>query len=399
MKNIILIFTISLLSLISCDNININDNGNDKKKTTMTITNLNFSGCIEVSYASVNFGCYGNTSKVTKDVLPGTYNIFITSHVFYDDNDIRDFFAGSNMQNHNVSCICPVFRTNTVTSEDGQNNQFNITRNTVATFISGYGYNGAVEITGPIQDIANDITNNYYELLRNLTNIDIHNKSDYDILSIKLFDVIRGIITSGESGYLMFDTNDFKDTDTGEISFYLHILNERLYCKFSNISIKRNKTNNEFTFNNDTIITAIDNNITDTLKNIVDVMTIEYSKPQIEITHYYNKIKNNDDTNLEETLVHNDDYLEFYIKNIGINNLILEEINSNYVNISENTSGYFSLYSQPDNSVIASGKTVVFIVQFNPLLTGNYSAKLQIKSNSRNDDNFIFRIIENSINR
>lgn len=165
MRNYFLLIFIFLL--FSCDN-NKDSNEANNKKTTMTISNLNFIGYIEVTYASVDFGFYRNigTGKVTKEVQSGTYNIFITDHVFYDDDDYRDFFAGSNMQNHKLSCICPVFRTNTVVSEEGQDNQFNITKNTVITFISGYGYNSAEEIIGPLQDVSDNVTVKYFEYLR-----------------------------------------------------------------------------------------------------------------------------------------------------------------------------------------------------------------------------------------
>ena len=277
MRNYFLIFLILIVVLLSCDNYDSN-NGENVNKTTLSISNLNFNGVIEVTYGGVDFGFLENK---TKEVPHGTHFIYITHHVF-TNAEFYEFHAGSNMSNHKLTCICPVYRTNSVTCLEGESTIFNITTNTVVTFINGYGYNASIEVTDKIQELSDTVWANYAAYVRNLTNIDIHNKSDYDILSIKLFDVIWGIITSGESGYLMFDTNDFKDTDTGEISFYLHILNERLYCKFSNISIKRNKTNNEFTFNNDTIITAIDYNTTNTLKNIVDTMTIEFSKPQID---------------------------------------------------------------------------------------------------------------------
>jgi len=289
MKNYIYILFAFLFVVFACDN---NNSETSTPKTTLSISNLNFVGYIEVTYGSVDFGFYGNTSKVTKEVSPGTYNIFITSHVFYNDDEYRDYFAGSNMLNHKLSCTCPVFRTNTVISEEGKNNQFNITKNTIVTFISGYGYNNAEEVIGPIQDVSDNLTNNYYEILRNRTSIDIHNKSDYDIYNVELLGAKTGLIDSGFSSYLSLDSNDFTDTD--EIFFYLKIYNEYVYCKFFNVSIIKNKINNEYTFTNVTLITAIDDNITDTLKNIVDAMTNavnfnSFNQPSVIVTNNTNE--------------------------------------------------------------------------------------------------------------
>jgi len=394
MKKYFLIFITFIYIFFACDS---DDNKENKDNiTTLTISNLNFRGYIEVMYASVDFGFYRaiGAGKVTKEVPSGTYNIFITDHVFYDDNDYRDFFAGSNMQKHKQSCICPVFRTDSIACEEGQNNQFNITKNTVVTFISGYGYNGSVNITGPIQDISDNVTMNYFKYLRKYTRIDIYNNSEYNIYNVKLLGAGTGRIDSGFDMYLGFDSDDYNDED--EIFFYLDISNEYLHCKFFNVSIIKNEIDNKYIFTNDTQITAVDYNITDTLKNIVEVITIEFSKPQIEIIHYY-KINNNDEINLGNTLINTSNSFTFNIKNIGKTALLLEEINDNYINVTDNASGYFNINLQPSNSIIASGGNVTFDLQFSPLITGiNYSAKIHIKSNSRNNEEFIFKVVGSS---
>lgn len=151
------------------DNVNNNNNSNNDdnqtvNRTTLTVTNLNFIGYAEAEYGSVNFGLIGlmGSGGVTKDVTVGTHYLYLTSHVF-SSTEHRE---GLDLDKHNLSCNCPVFRTASITAEEGVSNQFNITRNTVVTFIGGHGYDGSVEITGTLQDVSDNTTDNYHEYLR-----------------------------------------------------------------------------------------------------------------------------------------------------------------------------------------------------------------------------------------
>jgi len=170
MKRFITGLVILTLILTACGNGG--DNGtdnNNNSKTTLTITNLNFPGYIEAAYGPVNFGLIGNlgSGSVTKSITAGTHYVYLTDHVF-SSTEHRE---GLNLNNHNP-CNCPVLRTNSVTCEEGKSNQYNITKNTVVTFINGYGYNSSDEITGTLQDVSDNVTNKYYEYLNGLGLLD-----------------------------------------------------------------------------------------------------------------------------------------------------------------------------------------------------------------------------------
>ena len=166
MKKITTALLVLTMVLTACDT----EDDNDGNPTTLTITNMNFLGYLgypEFAYGSVDFGLIGNShtqadsESITKNVTAGTRYVYITDHVYTTNTELKE---GVDLNKHN-QCICPVFRTNSVTCEEGENNQFSITNNTIVTFIDGYGYNSSDEITGTIKAISDNVTDNYFEYL------------------------------------------------------------------------------------------------------------------------------------------------------------------------------------------------------------------------------------------
>jgi len=82
----------------------------------------------------------------------------------------------------------------------------------------------------------------------------------------------------------------------------------------------------------------------------------------------------------------------FTVKNSGDANLNFITENNNRINITDNTSGFFTITQQPSAStVLTPENTTTFTVRFSPTTIGaNFTATVRIKTNSRNNDDFSF---------
>jgi len=159
MKRLITALIILVMVLTSCDNGNDNEDGSDNvNKTTLTVINMNFLGYCEVAYGDVNFDLVHNDEE-TKTVSSGARYAYITNHYFTE----AEYYAGLILAMHNLTCKCPVFRTETITCEEGKNTEFGLTKNTVVTLISGFGYDKFGDTTGTIESIAGNIDDYYLE--------------------------------------------------------------------------------------------------------------------------------------------------------------------------------------------------------------------------------------------
>jgi hypothetical protein len=161
MKKLIALTVIFVLVLAACgdgntpNNENNNNNGNTTG-TTLTIADMNSAGDCEVEYGGVNFDLVHNT-EVTKTVSSGTRYAYITYHYFTED----EYYSGRDLVTHNRTCSCPVFRTDSITCEEEKNTRFGLTRNTVVTLISGFGYDRFANVTETFENITNSV-NEYY---------------------------------------------------------------------------------------------------------------------------------------------------------------------------------------------------------------------------------------------
>jgi len=84
----------------------------------------------------------------------------------------------------------------------------------------------------------------------------------------------------------------------------------------------------------------------------------------------------------------------FTVKNTGDANLNFISENDSRINIVDNTSGFFTVTQQPSaTTVVTPGNTTTFTVRFSPTTVGtNFTATVRIKTNSRNNDEFTFRV-------
>jgi hypothetical protein len=83
----------------------------------------------------------------------------------------------------------------------------------------------------------------------------------------------------------------------------------------------------------------------------------------------------------------------FTIGNSGRADLIFNVVDGNVINLSNNTSGYFSVNQQPFATMtIAPGSTTTFVIRFSPKAVDNFYADVTIATNSENDKEFSFRV-------
>jgi len=170
MKKIPMAMLIFALLFNACDDGSGNDDNDDNNdnETTLTITNMNISGLIEVKYGTVDFGVIGflTTESVTKEVTAGMRYAYITDH-YLTEAESASFtsFSPANVAAHKQTCTCPVYRTNSITCEEGKNTQLNLTKNTVVTLIQGFGYDEFGNVPGTFQDIADSVTASYTEYM------------------------------------------------------------------------------------------------------------------------------------------------------------------------------------------------------------------------------------------
>jgi archaellum component FlaG (FlaF/FlaG flagellin family) len=90
--------------------------------------------------------------------------------------------------------------------------------------------------------------------------------------------------------------------------------------------------------------------------------------------------------------------VSFTIWNSGDAYLNFVTVNDNRINLGENNSGFFSVIQQPSASTaVAPNAATTFSIRFNPTIAGNgYTANVQIKTNSRANDEFSFIVKANS---
>ena len=226
------------------------------------------------------------------------------------------------------------------------------------------------------------------------TTVTITNASDYTLLDVEYLGVNFDTINSGNMS--------MKEVSAGTIYvyFYLSIVGEKVRCRTALVEACENGVSNKITITNYTsIVTVSGDEITGSLKTVFDTLTIELSKPQIRVKQGSVVIKQYGEQNFETVRSTFTRELTFIIENIGRSDLIIDIVNGNKINLTENSSGFFSVNIQPLSSTIAAVTSFTFTIQFSPTIVGNnFNAAVNIKTNSRTNDEFIFLVKGNCSN-
>jgi len=118
-------------------------------------------------------------------------------------------------------------------------------------------------------------------------------------------------------------------------------------------------------------------------------------KPQITIQQGTSVITPHSEYDFGSTTSGKTKDIVFTIKNTGLDaNLLFITENDNRINLVDNQSGFFTVTHQPSSTtVVTPGNTTTFTVHFSPTTTGlNFNATVRIKTNSRENDDFSFRV-------
>jgi hypothetical protein len=121
-------------------------------------------------------------------------------------------------------------------------------------------------------------------------------------------------------------------------------------------------------------------------------------KPQITVKQGNNVINPNGEYDFGSVLVNKTQDVTFTIGNSGEANLNIVAVSGNYVNVNNTAGSCFSVFQQP-STVIIPESTTTFTVYFNPkVVDANYTATIEIKTDSRDNSDFSFRVKGNGRN-
>ena len=124
-----------------------------------------------------------------------------------------------------------------------------------------------------------------------------------------------------------------------------------------------------------------------------DTLGTFYTKPWINVKQSNVSINQYGEYDFGSVLAGETKDITFTIENLGGDNLNLISVNSNRVNLEENTDGYFSVIQQPLAPSVSPGNSITFTIRFYPqTIENNFSASVHIKTNSRNAEDFVFRV-------
>jgi len=148
MKKLLTALAIFALIFAACDD----GNGNDE--TTLTIINLSDFADLQFSFGDTVFTAMARGGEATKKVSAGTKYVTVSVEYFFQNKVLTDLGYLSISQHFEVNEV--------LTCEEGKNNQFTFTNNTVVTMISGIGsdseYKNFVGLTtGTLRNILNSI--------------------------------------------------------------------------------------------------------------------------------------------------------------------------------------------------------------------------------------------------
>jgi hypothetical protein len=218
------------------------------------------------------------------------------------------------------------------------------------------------------------------------TTLTINNMSSYNLLNVE-YSTNFGDIESGK------DTTKEVSPGTRYVFFSFSINDEQVRCRTASVLTCEEGKSNELTVTNTTVVTTIAGDKTDTLRNIVDTITVELNKPQIVVKQSSTVIGHYGEYDFETVLIDKTRETTFSIGNTGKSSLTLEIINDNKISLADNSSGFFAVNLQPLSPVVAPGNSASFTICFNPTTGGNnFAATVQIKTDSLNYSEFVFRV-------
>lgn len=219
------------------------------------------------------------------------------------------------------------------------------------------------------------------------TTLTIKNESFIEITDI----IWNGVTLASDTNTVKTGNNITKDVTPGSAYIYFKKKDNPIAARTCALISIIEDENKEFVFENETEITEVSNPA-----NTATVQTF-YTKPWIIVKQNTNTIDLYSDFSYGSILYGTQKDISFTIENIGAENLTIISANERRINLNENREGHFSILQQPLAAVIAPAGTTSFTIRFEPVTIGNnFSASVHINTNSKNAEEFAFRVNGNS---
>ena len=217
----------------------------------------------------------------------------------------------------------------------------------------------------------------------NVASLEIKNESNIEISEV----IWNNVTFVYSQNSIKPGSSVTKDVAPGTGYIYFKKKGHPIAVRTNDLVTVDNKEQKEFLFINNTVITEIGST------NTKDTLNAFYAKPWILIKQNNAAINQYGEFDFGSISKNENKNIAFTIENIGGANLIFDTADGNYVNINDNTSGYFSVIQQPLVSSLLPGASISFTIRFNPEAVGdNFSAVVKINTNSYNAEEFFFRI-------
>jgi len=369
MKKILLALITFAVVFAGCGDDNVNDNGNNnqiKINTSLKITNHTGYDLFDVEYSSVKYGDMSIGVNKTMDVTSGSPNPIY-------------FYLSVN--NNRIQC-----RTDEVIIIDNGNAEERVLQpSTVIRTVTG-------GINGSISSVYIALSKPIFELSRNNTVINNDAPLPIDFGRIEIVtSSLPFIFTIKNIGNLPLELNGTPAILSSNPVFSIQSqpantsINPGASAAF--IVIYTPTVEKE---DNGTI--TIMNNSDDLVFSLKVKGTGFVSVPQISVKQGNDNITPAGEYNFGSVVSGGIKDVTFSIENIGGADLIFTTVNNNRINLSENIGNAFSITQQPSTAVIP-GSSTNFLIRFAPAVGGSsYSANVRIKTNSRNNDEFVITL-------
>jgi hypothetical protein len=226
-----------------------------------------------------------------------------------------------------------------------------------------------------------------------ITTLKIQNDSFSEITDVKWGNVL---FTEGTSSIRNNGDSVTKDVQEGSLFIYFKRKTDPINARTEQEILVGKNEQKTFIINDDTPIVDVNNPAN---KGTFGTLGVK-REPQITINVGTTTIEQFGDYDFGGVLINTDRDVIFTIGNSGKADLRFNVVEGNVINLSNNSSGHFSVVQQPFASmIIAPEKTTTFVLRFRPQTTGNnLNAEVTIVTNSENNAQFIFRVKGNGSN-
>jgi len=226
-----------------------------------------------------------------------------------------------------------------------------------------------------------------------ITTLKIQNDSYSEITDVKWGNVLftEGTVSINNNG-----ASVTKDVQEGSLFIYFKRKTDPINARTEQEILVGKNEQKTFIINDDTPIVDVNNTAN---KGTFGTLGVK-REPQITISVGTTTIEQFENYDFGGVLLNTDKDVTFTIGNSGKADLTFNVDKGNVINLSNNTSGFFSVIQPPFATMrIIPGGNTTFIMRFSPQTLGNnFFAEVTIVTNSEKDAEFTFRVKGNGSN-